>query len=132
MFKCGFAALPHGHFGLAVKDLHVVHIEQDLHFLAHAHLGARVHAGAEFLAAGEQVEENLVAHHFRHVDLARHGLPKDVGCLKLGVIDVVGANAKDDLFARGTLFSIDSGFFLGNLELERVGLAYSAQISGAN
>ena len=81
----------------AIEDVHVVHVEDHLHLVADLEAGARVDAGDEAVLAGLQVDEDFVAHQLGHIHLGFHRLGDDAGRCKFRVVDVLGADAEDDV-----------------------------------
>lgn len=67
LFTCGRQALSYGFFGFRVKNMELVHVEDDLNFVADALLRARIHAGDKRILSIDKIEEGFVAHQLGHV-----------------------------------------------------------------
>ena len=91
--------LAHGLLGVAVKDVHVRHIEDNLHLVVDMVAGARINAGDEAVIAGFQIDKDFIAHQLGHIHDAFHCLGIDAGGCKVRVMNVLGADAKDNILA---------------------------------
>src|SRR5688572_4139643 len=83
----------------AIEDVEVIHVKRDLRLLTNAQIRAWVDASDEGILPTHKIQEDLIAHQLGNVYLDRYFFRIDVRWDEFRVVDILGANAKDDVFA---------------------------------
>jgi len=87
----------------------VIHVEDNLHGISILSFRARVNPGDEVVFAIDQIQEDFVTHQLGNVHFDRHGLCSNPRRSKHGIMDILWANAEDnvliqDAFVAGFIF----------------------------
>ena len=80
--------------------MHAVHVKGHLHRVAHAGARARIERARELGVLRHEIDNDLVTQQLGHVDLGLYQRALDAGRRVLGVVRVLGPDAKDDVAAQ--------------------------------